>query len=82
MTKSFGILLITAFMYGCSGEQSEQHTHEDGTTHEAHEGDHSHVTADTSHKQEEFNAADTTSTGHRHDHAPGDDHSHEGDHKH
>jgi hypothetical protein len=83
MLRLLSILLIAVFTYGCSGNETDKHTHDDGTTHEAHDESKPHEHTDSLNTQEEFTVGDTTKTeDHGHEHPHGDDHNHDGDHKH
>lgn len=66
MKKLFIAAVAALFLFGSCGKKSEgTHTHEDGTEHADH---------DTTSRQEEFNASDSTenhhhdSTTHKHPH--------------
>lgn len=83
MLRLFAILFIASFTYGCSGNETEKHTHDDGTIHEAHDESAPHEHSNSPNTQEEFTVGDSTKTDvQEHDHPHDDDHKHEGDHKH
>ena len=72
MKKIFiSLTLLMAFTFGCTEKkaESDEHMHEDGTTHEDH-------TPDVPLEQEEFEVGDDTTTEESHSHGEGVEHQH------
>lgn len=84
MKKLILPLFIAAFVYGCSGNKTEEHSHDGSEPHSHEDGSHHHDDAGSGNKQEEFtvgqDSAKADTAGH-HDHSH-DGHDHGHDHKH
>ena len=77
MKNIFLLLAISAFLLaGCSGNQTKEHDHMDGT-HEHNEGEtHQHSDTVKHNEQQEFTAEEDTVKTHEHDHNDKDGHKH------
>ncbi|MEX2594107.1 MAG: hypothetical protein WD426_15135 [Anditalea sp.] len=65
------LILVMAFTFGCTKKKAEsnEHTHEDGTTHEDH-------APDVPIEQEEFEVGEDTTAKESHSHGEDGDHQH------
>lgn len=65
------LIVMTAFTFGCTEKKAEsnEHVHEDGTTHEEH-------APEVPVEQEEFEVEQDTTAQETHSHGEGSDHQH------